>query len=501
MTMSAAPTVCLPTALLLLSSGCFAKGEQTPPPLPGQPNVLVLFADDQRFDAIGAWGDGVLRTPHLDDLAERGMSFRRAYVAGSVHGAVCMPSRAMLHTGRHFRELPTSVISTWSVPAEERGICEYPTLFETFDGAGYETFATGKWHNGPRMIRRGLDGGAAIFFGGMSDHDKVPIHSFDPSGEYPAADRVIGAKFSSELFADAAIEFLEGRSPEADPFLLYVSFSAPHDPRMAPEPFASAHPPGDIPLPPNFAPEHPFPIGDLRVRDEKLAPFPRTPEVVQEHIAGYWAMVEHLDREVGRILAALESSGQADNTIVVYAADNGLAVGQHGLLGKQNLYEHSARVPMILSGPGIPVGTSEALCYVHDLFPTLCDLAGIPVPATVTAKSLEPILSSSATSVRSQLPLSYQTHALRKPGTSDQRALVTPRWKLIRSLHGGYDVTRLFDLEADPWETSNLADVPHHRGRRGELGEALERELEALGDPARPSEAGWGFGAPEQEQR
>ncbi len=491
----------LPLLLLLSSGTCVAQEDHSRTAEARRPNVVLLFADDQRFDAVGAWGDGVLKTPHLDSLVAKGMSFRRAYVAGSVHGAVCMPSRAMLHTGRHFRQLPLSMISLWSVPQEQRGQCEYPTLFETFDAAGYETFATGKWHNGPRSIQRGLDGGDAIFFGGMSDHDKVPIHAFDPSGEYPAASKSIGAKFSSELFADAAIQFLKERTAEQDPFFLYVAFSAPHDPRMAPEPFASTHPPGDIPLPPNFAPKHPFPIGDLHVRDEELAPFPRTPEIVREHIAGYWAMMEHLDAQVGRILQALQASGQADETIVVYAADNGLAVGQHGLLGKQNLYEHSARVPMILVGPGVPQRSSEALCYIHDLFPTLCDLTGIPVPESVTARSLAPLIRGEVTAIRSQLALSYQTSAIRTPVTSDQRALVTPTWKLLRSLHEGHAVTRLFDLSSDPWELADQSGTPEQAARQSQMAKALAAELEANGDNNQPSIPGWNLESDGEHRR
>ncbi|MDF1799392.1 MAG: sulfatase-like hydrolase/transferase [Planctomycetota bacterium] len=470
-----------------------------------RPNVVILFADDQRQDAIGAWADGVLKTPHLDRLAEQGLAFRRAYVAGSVHGAVCMPSRAMLHTGRHFEELPLGMTSSWSVPDEERGVCAYPTLFETFDAAGYETFATGKWHNGPRSLRRGLDGGDAIFFGGMSDHDQVPVHAFDPTGEYPRADRTVAAKFSSELFADAAIGFLaaraaagadpEGTRAQADPFLLYVSFTAPHDPRMAPEPFASAHDPASIPVPPNFHPEHPYPIGDLRIRDEKLAPFPRTEAVVQEHVAGYWAMIEHLDAQVGRILEQLDAAGLAEDTIVVFASDNGLAVGQHGLFGKQNLYEHSAGVPLVLRGPGIEPGSSQALCYVHDLFPTLCDLVGIDTPDTVTARSLAPIIAGGADAVRDHLLLSYRTSARHNDDTSYLGAIVTPRWKYLRSLHERdavtSDVTRLFDLENDPWEITDHATEEAQAARVATLAELLDAELAAVGDHIRPSQVGW----------
>ena len=476
---------------------CAATGAGRPVIGPAKrPNVLILFTDDQRHDAIGSCADGVLETPHMDRLADEGLAFRRAYVAGSVHGAVCSPSRAMLHTGRHFEELPLGMVSLWSAPQEERGVYDGATLFETFDAAGSETFATGKWHNGARSIARGLDGGAAIFFGGMSDHDKVPIHPFDPTGEYPGSARSTSPVFSSELFADAAIDFLETRGTEGDdPFLCYVSFTAPHDPRMAPEPFAGAHDPASIPVPPNYADEHAFPIGHLRVRDEVLAPHPRTEAVVQEHIAGYWAMIEHLDAQLGRILEALEERGLADDTIVVLAGDNGLAVGQHGLLGKQNLYEHSAGVPLILAGPGIAAGESEALVYLHDLFPTLCDLTGVATPDAVTARSLAPIVWDEAEAVREHLLLSYRTKAAHDEQTSYMRAVVTPRWKLVRSLHEAdgevTDATQLFDLERDPWETANHATDADQAARLDRLTRLLDAELAAVGDHLRPGRAGW----------
>ena len=480
---------CLGLLLLALPAACASTG-------PDRPNVLVLFTDDQRHDALGAWADGVLETPHMDRLADEGLAFRRAYVAGSVHGAVCAPSRAMLHTGRHFEELPLGLVSPWSAPQEERGVYDGPTLFETFDAAGYETFATGKWHNGPRSIARGLDGGAQLFFGGMSDHDKVPVHPFDPDGVYPGDARSVAEGFSSELFADAAIDFLGTRGPEdAEPFLCYVSFTAPHDPRTAPEPFASAHDPASIPVPPNFAPEHPFPIGHLRVRDENLAPFPRTEAVIQEHIAGYWAMIEHLDAQLGRILEVLEERGLADDTIVVLAGDNGLAVGQHGLLGKQNLYEHSAGVPLVLTGPGIAPGESAALCYLHDLFPTLCDLTGLETPSAVTARSLAPVVWGQTDAVRDHVLLSYRTKAARADDTSYMRAVVTPRWKYLRSLHAvdgtPHDVTRLFDLADDPWETVDRSADPDQLERLTALAALLDAELAAVGDPVRPDRPGW----------
>jgi len=470
-------------AALALAAGCSLS---TTAPIPSavgvvsgvvQPNVLVLFADDLRRDGVAALGSANLRTPHLDRLVNEGLSFDKAYVAGSIHGAVCMPSRAMLMTGRHFNELPLTITSTWSVPAEERGLCEYPTLFEVFDSAGYETFMTGKWHNGAPMLRRGLDGGGSIFLGGMSDHDKVPVHDFDPTGKYGSEGKSVGKSFSSELFADEAIDFLESREPGDGPFFTYVAFTAPHDPRMAPEEWEAQYPPSDPNVPPNFMSGHPYPIGDMHVRDEELAAFPRTREEIAQHVASYHAMIAHLDDQVGRILEALEESGQTQNTIIAFVGDNGLAVGQHGLLGKQNLYEHSSGVPFVLSGPGIGHGTSDSLTYIHDLFPTLCEIAGIEVPDSVTARSLTTEIAEAggtrqngkAVPKREFLVTSYGVGATAPAKDGQMRAVTDGRYKLIHSKFQEHDVRRLYDLDSDPWELTDLSLNPELTAMRREL--------------------------------
>ncbi|UCD75896.1 MAG: sulfatase-like hydrolase/transferase, partial [Phycisphaerales bacterium] len=304
---------------------------------------------------------------------------------------------------------------------------------------------------------------------------------------------------SSELFSEAAIEFLNNRERDDDPFLMYVSYTAPHDPRMAPDEYAAMYRPEDIALPPNFMPEHPFPIGDLRVRDERLAPFPRTPEVVRKHIAAYYAMITHLDAQIGRVLDALEASGEAENTIVILAGDNGLAVGQHGLLGKQNIYEHSARVPLIISGPGIPRGKRcEALCYLHDVFPTICELTGLPIPDSVQSLSLAPLIRNQKAAVRDSVYLAYSTTAdalidgfQQEPGVL--RGVRRGSWKLILSNCGETITRQLFDLRDDPWEVKNLADNSEAADRVEEMTRLLEEWIERSGDTIDPNQPGWNF--------
>ncbi len=400
-----------------------------------RPNVLFLFTDDQRFDTIHALGNEIIRTPNMDSLVANGVSFTHATIMGSTMPAVCCPSRAMLMSGRTLYRAPRDLAATVAFP-------------EVFQQAGYTTFSTGKWHNEPASFARCFADGAKIFFGGMSDHHQVPVHDFDPTGRYPQQARYTGEKFSSELFADAAVEFLHKRDPQR-PFLLYFSSTAPHDPRTPPQQYADMYHPADIPLPENFMPRHPFDNGEMEIRDEQLAPWPRTPDVVRRHLADYYGMISHLDDHIGRVLEALEATGEADKTIIVFAGDNGLALGQHGLLGKQNLYEHSVRVPLVISGPGLPAGERrQALCYLLDIFPTLTDLIGLETPEAVEGISLAPVIKGEAEQVRDDLFFAYR---------NCQRCLRDRRYKLIEYLVNGTTTTQLFDIVADPWETSNLA--------------------------------------------
>ncbi len=224
----------------------------------------------------------------------------------------------------------------------------------------------------------------------------------------------------------------------------------------------NAHPP---PLPSNFLPRHPFDNGALEIRDEQLAPWPRTPEVVRRHLSEYYAAIEHLDAQVGRILDALAASGQAGKTLVVFTSDHGLAIGSHGLFGKQNLYDHSMHSPLIMAGPGIPQGRRiDALCYLLDIFPTLGELARVPGPDGSEGQSLAPILAGRKQTVRGSIFTAY---------ADTQRTVRDERWKLI--VYPKVDQKQLFDLRDDPGEVQDLAEDPNHASE-------LKRLIKLLGD-------------------
>lgn len=430
-----------------------------------KPNIVIFFTDDQRFDTIAALGNSHVHTPNMDRLVNEGVTFTHAHIPCGTSGAVCMPSRAMLHTGRHLFHLEGE---GQSIPKE------HTTLGEHLQQHGYRCFGTGKWHNGSDAYARSFNAGAEIFFGGMWDHWNVPAYDYDPTGEYPQAHRwcvepfatnalrhvqanhVKLGKHSTELFAEAAKDFIASHDDSETPFFLYLSFMAPHDPRTMPDEFKTMVDVDSIPTPENFMPEHSFDYGIKQVRDEVLAPYPRTPELVKEHLSEYYGMINHLDHEMGKVIAALEAKGEYDNTIFVFAGDNGLALGSHGLFGKQNCYEHSIRVPLIFAGPGIPRGQKcENYAYLLDIFPTLCDLIDVPTPETVDGVNLNLDIQGGAPQ-RESLYFAY---------IDDIRAVKDERYKLIEYVYhknNGQRFTQLFDLIEDPKELNDLANSPEH---------------------------------------
>jgi arylsulfatase A-like enzyme len=423
---------------------------------PKKPNVLFLFSDDQRADTIAALGNEHIRTPNLDRLVQRGTVCTSAYCMGAQQGAVCVPSRAMLMTGR----------TLFRVAADLKDQTTWPEMFAK---AGYTTFLTGKWHNGTESARRTFEEGRAVFFGGMGDPYKLPVQDFITGGAL--TEPRDSGKHSVELFADGAVAFLKHQKGER-PFLCYVAFNAPHDPRLAPREYHDSYNAAQPPLPPNYLPQHPFNNGDLTGRDERLAPWPRTPEVVRQHLADYYASITFLDAQVGRILDALQASGQADNTLIVFSSDHGLAIGSHGLFGKQNLYDHSMHAPLIFAGPGVPKGKrTDALCYLLDIFPTLGDLAGVQGPQGSEGKSLMPVLSGKQPRVRDSLFTAY---------TKVQRAVRDDRWKLL--VYPQVNKVQLFDLRDDPAEMKDLSNDKTHAADVERLTGLLKDWQQQLGD-------------------
>lgn len=404
-----------------------------------RPNVLFLFADDQRADTIAALGNPQIKTPTLDALAGRGFVLENAYCLGANQPAVCTPSRNMLLSGRSYFRWQGAL-----APANES---TFPAVMKA---AGYETYHHGKRGNTALKIQEQFATNRYL------KNDEAERRSGEPGKE----------------IADPAIEFLRTRKRDK-PFFMYLAFGNPHDPRVAAEKYRQQYDATKLLLPRNFLPLHPFDNGEQTVRDEKLARWPRAEQEIRTHLHDYYATITGMDYHLGRILQTLEDSGQRENTLIVFSADHGLAIGSHGLMGKQNLYEHSMKAPLIIAGPGIAHGKSRALAYLMDIFPTVCELVGAPIPESLDGQSLAPLIHGKATAGRSSLFLAYRDL---------QRAVRDERWKLIR--YPQIDKTQLFDLASDPEETRDLSGQPEHGPRIATLLAEMTSWQKRLGDSA-----------------
>ncbi|MBG29197.1 MAG: sulfatase [Opitutae bacterium] len=474
-----------------------------------KPNILFIIADDQAPLSIGAVNNPEIKTPNLDRLAKQSVLFNNCFNQGSWSGAVCVASRTMLITGQSVFRAPKNkpYLDKW---ANSRGAIavegstEVKLWPEVFRDAGYDTFLTGKWHNNYHAALKGFSHAKAIAKGMYETFDpsgsKKPGYNrptptnnhwtpWDPkftghwtpfvrdiaskNGVHEVSEEYTVKKHTSELFADHAIKFLSEANKTDKPFFMYVAFNAPHDPRQAPKEFVEMYPPSKIKIPENYLPEHPFDNGAIKIRDEALAPFPRSKEVVQVHRSEYYAIITHMDREIGRILKALKKSGQAENTYVVFTADHGLAVGQHGLMGKQNPYDHSIKMPFMISGPGIRKGaTVDEKIYMQSVYPTTCELAGLKVPETVDYSSIVPLVYGKKGARGEDLIFNCYIET--------QRLVRTDLFKLVHYPKIGRN--QLFDLKNDPRETKDLIDDPKHAAVRKDLLSALQKKRKELGD-------------------
>ncbi len=439
----------------LLASVSFLQAEK--------PNILFIFADDQCYETIAALGHTDIDTPHLDRLANSGTVFTHTYNMGGWHGAICVASRTMINTGRFLwraRELDKNLRPEIS---NER------MWSQLMRNAGYETFFTGKWHvnadtgqifDHVSHVRPGMPG--PVFYpeayGRPVEGEPDTWDATDP--QY--AGFWAGGTHWSEVVANNSERFLEISAGNKKPLFMYLAFNAPHDPRQAPQEYLDRYPLDRIQVPENYQDSYPYSeAGNVAtVRDEVLAPSPRTEYAVKVHRREYYAIITHMDEQIGRILDKLEATGQADNTYIFFTADHGLAVGHHGFIGKQNMYEHSLRPPLLVAGPGIPQGKKiDTRVYLQDVMPTSLELAGIPQPDYVEFKSLMPLIEGKKDKQYDYIYGAYE------PGS--QRAIISQGFKMI--YYPTIDTYRLYNLNNDPMEMNDLANDPAHKGRLDRL--------------------------------
>lgn len=453
---------------------------------PEQPNILFVFADDQCWDALGAIG-GEVKTPALDRLVDEGTFFNHAYNQGAWQGAVCIASRTMLMTGRNLWKA-----GAYSSSNQRDANDFWSTRFKE---AGYKTYFAGKWHvmkikpdaiyDVTGTVRPGMAAYEDPAMGGEISWKVRAAGYFRP--EAPGKDNWDpsdpqfggywkGGKHWSEVLGDEGVAFIEEAAKSEQPFFMQLAFNAPHDPRQSPKKYIELYPLDSIKVPENFVPLNPYreamEVGK-GLRDEDLAPFPRTEFAIKTHRQEYYALISHMDDQIARIIKTLEETGQRENTMIVFTADHGLACGQHGLMGKQNMFEHSMKPPLILCGNGIPKGkTIDTPVYMQDLMPTTMEMAGIEIPDSVDFKSLLPVIDGR---VKEQYPAIYGAYK------DKQRMVLKDGKKLI--WYPTTDTYLLFDINNDPHEMNDLSGNPEYAGVIRTLKDALKNQQELLKDP------------------
>ncbi|QWX84987.1 sulfatase-like hydrolase/transferase [Cellulophaga sp. HaHaR_3_176] len=471
--------------VLIISYSC--KGDEKKIVTEKKPNFLFVLVDDQSpFDLEVYDGASILETPAINQLANEGTVFDGAYNMGSMNGAVCTPSRHMIMTGRTVWHLPPSAEfqdNTAPNPLDEQ------TIGAIFNRAGYKTMRTCK-------VGNSYPGANKQF---TVVHDATKRGGTEESG--------------SAWHSKQVLDYLATREEEKEtnPFFIYFGFSHPHDtrngtPKLLTKYGATNHkdettlPPANVKQPElqeNYLAKHPFFHGHPELRDEERVSGVwknREEQTVRNELGREYACDENIDNQLQKVLARLKKTGELENTYVIYTSDHGMSIGRHGLMGKQNLYEHTWRVPFMIKGPGITANKRvQGNIYLLDVLPTLCDLAGIEIPETVEGKSFVPVLKGEKETVRDVMYGVYAGGT--KPG---MRSVKKGDWKLIKYdvMDGAVRETQLFNLKANPNEylpehqkigamETDLAENPEYSDKLAEMEQLLLEQMIENEDPYR----------------
>lgn len=436
-------------------------------------NVLLIVSDDLRANTLGCYGDRFCQTPNIDALARRGMLFERAYCQGTS----CAPSRqsfmfsryqgsSPVNLGQHFREhgfysARVGKIYHMRVPGDiiagTNGSDVASSWTERFNAPGLEAHTPGDYAClNLNIFTDALDGRQST---------KMP-HRMFVTVQYDGD----GTDQADHKAATKAIELLQQHGGK--PFFLAVGFVRPHYPMVAPRPYFEAYPWQQMVLPPQVPGDlDDIPKLGLAGTISSKNPIGKFPDNQKRMWAGYYAAVSFMDAQVGRLIDALDEQGLLDNTAIVFTSDHGYHLGDHQFWQKSNLHEQVLRVPLIIAAPGQPAGRSESIVELVDVFPTLSELAGLPIPASVQGESLVPILRDPSHSVKDSALSFDRGHSLR-----------TARWHYMRYSDG---TTELYDMRDDPDQITNQSNDPRLRDVVAELDQTLNRRLAEVTIPAR----------------
>lgn len=422
-----------------------------------KPNILIILADDLRADCIGALGNPYIHTPNINRLVKEGTVFSNCFIMGSNSAAVSMPSRTMLLSGRNLFNLPRDINKEGSIPT-------VPVMPTVMHAAGYDTYYHGKIGN-----------------------TYLPaIKAFDRSEEYVRPMSLKDQINADKTMVNQTIAYLNEPERSLRPFFIHLAPTLPHDPLyLEPEDLILYNGEKRPPLPPNAATSH-IAFAGFRLRETNVRTYdvpgigrllaPLNLDQWRDIIARYYAMVTILDTYVGQILDELDRTGVAKNTIVIFASDNGHSLSDHGLIHKQSLYDHDNQVPLLIRGPGIPAGqVRDTYVYLSDIFPTLCEWAGMPIPKSVQMRSFSASITNPAKTHRSTLYAAYK---------NEIRSYRDDQYKLIFYNVAGTSAryTQLFNIKDDPYEIHNLVNDPAQASRLTRMISEARQAGSELGD-------------------
>jgi arylsulfatase A-like enzyme len=479
----------------ILSLALSARADDPPA---RRPNILFIMTDQQRWDCVGANGNAIIKTPNLDRLAASGANFSHVFVASPV----CVPSRISFFTGRYAHSHRNRVNYT---PLDRSEVLVQARLKE----AGYRTASVGKLHYFPPTVEEAKRTGFDI----VELHDGVPLTDHwsdyvkwrmqnDPQkqiyyralakdiapGRNPFRAAIAAEYTDTAWVGQRSRHWLEELAHGEQPFFLYASFWKPHSPYEIAAPYDSMYDSADIPVPDHFTEEElkklPEPLQKLATRDGGgILRFNR--ERLEWMYRSYYGAITQVDREIGLLLDALEASGKASNTIVVFSSDHGQQLMEHGVIDKNCFFESSVRVPFMVRFPGkVKPARYDQLIETIDLLPTLFEFIGLPEPVAFQGRSFAPLIADMGRPYKphdavfseniipevitsGKLDLSFQkgrgVDGIRHP---DAKMVRTDRWK-YNYYPEGY--SELYDLQNDPGEKTNLTGRPEYH--------ALEEEM------------------------